>query len=453
MDTVHLSKELLDAVAAGRLGPGLLQKLLFEHLADRCPECGDALLAWAGWRRVRGTPRGAAGIVEALKLLLAEVPEAGQAALETRERARLDLATLHPLSHRERLARIDRAVEPFRGPELAALCLEEARRSLPAHPRRAWEWAVVAEQAALWTRGPRGVERADALAAVAVAHQGNALRALERFRAAGERFARAEELVRLGGVTDLSALAEIHCLEASFHRALRRFEASEQCLLQGVLLYRVAEEVDKEARTLVKLATLYQAQGWAARALEAVEHAETALAALPKAADPRLLLAAQHNRARFLCDLGHHVDASEVLERARPLYDLYDDPWTRLRLAWLEGTIARGRGEVKRAEERLRTAREGFLAEESAYDAALVSLELAALYLDEGRTAAVRRLAREMVGTFRFLGVRREALAAAALFAEAAERERVTARLVARLALYLRQSQGPGPVPAFDPHC
>jgi len=49
--------------------------------------------------------------------------------------------------------------------------------------------------------------------------------------------------------------------------------------------------------------------------------------------------------------------------------------------------------------------------------------------------------------------VRREALAAAALFAEAAERERVTAGLVARLALYLRQSQGPGPLPAFETRC
>jgi len=450
MNSVHLSKELLDAVAAERLEPDVLQEMLLLHLAEGCPTCEEAVSSWAGWRRLRGTPRGAAGLVQALRLLLERVPDAGRKAIEAERLAREDLETLRPLPHPERQQRIGRGLGRFRGPELAALCLEEARRSLPAHPGRAREWAVAAEQAALRTRDPAALDRAEALLALAIAHQGNALRALERFPAAEERFGRAEEMVRLGVVHDLSDLAEIHCLEASLHRDLRRFDASERCLLQGALLYRVARDRPREASSLVTLSTLYQAQGWSARALETAERAEEAL---PEAADPRLLLAVRHNRARFLCELGRHVDAAEALEDARPLYALFDDAWTQLRLAWLEGTIARGRGEVERAEERLRTAREGFLAEESAYDAALVSLELAGLYLDQGRTAAVRRLAEEMVGTFRFLGVRREALAAAALFAEAAERERVTAGLVARLALYLRQSQGPGPLPAFETRC
>lgn len=451
MGSVHLSKELLEAVASGRLEPEVLQEMLLDHLTEHCSTCEDAVASWSGWRRFRGTPRGAAGVVQALRFLLARVPDAGRAALEADRQAREDLEALRPLPHPERQERLGHGLGRFGGPALASLCLEEARRSLPAHPRTAWEWAVAAEQAALRTWDPSALDRADALVALAMAHQGNALRALERFPAAEEHFARTEGMVRVGAVSDLSDLAEIHCLEASLHRAVRRFEASERCLLQAGLLYRVARDRAREASSLVTLSTLYQAQGWSARALETVERAEAVLRTLPEAPDSRLLLVVKHNRAHFLCELGRHVDAAEALEDARPLYDLFDDAWTQLRLAWLEGTIARGRGDLERAEELLRAAREGFLAQESAYDAALVSLELAGLYLDQGRTAAVRRLAEEMVGTFRFLGVRREALAAAALFAEAAARERVTAELMARLALYLHQAQGPGPIPAFDP--
>lgn len=43
------------------------------------------------------------------------------------------------------------------------------------------------------------------------------------------------------------------------------------------------------------------------------------------------------------------------------------------------------------------------------YDAAMVGLELAALWLRQGRAAQVQELAEEMYATFRYLGVPLEA--------------------------------------------
>jgi len=81
------------------------------------------------------------------------------------------------------------------------------------------------------------------------------------------------------------------------------------------------------------------------------------------------------------------------------------------------------------------------LARDIGYDAALASLDLAKLYLQLGRTAEVKHLARQMVTVFQEQGVHREALAAVRLFQEAAERERASVELVRRLADYLRRAR------------
>jgi hypothetical protein len=64
----------------------------------------------------------------------------------------------------------------------------------------------------------------------------------------------------------------------------------------------------------------------------------------------------------------------------------------------------------------------------------MASLDLALLYLREGRTAEVQPLAAEMVALFESRDVHREALAAVHLFQEAAQREEVTAGVVREVA-------------------
>ncbi len=453
MSHVHLSRELLHAVAEQRVPPQIATDLMIEHLLGRCPTCAEEVGRWLAWKDVRNTPEGAGGLVTALRLLLDRLPAELAASEQALRRARRDVARLRGLPPEERRPAAERARQGCRGTAFASLCLEEARSCLPGQPRDALGWAEAAVFGATWagpSRQPRVPAATQALRARALAHRGNALRILERLEDAEDDFDRALALLRDGGVTDLAAQAEVATLEASLHRDRRRFAAAEGALHVAGLLQTVREDRPALAKARLMQGTVYHAWGRPEDALVAAEAAEEALEGngFPP---PRLRLAVRHNRGFYLCELGRFADAREVLEASRDLYAQFDDAWTRLRLAWLEGKLGAGLGRDGEAEERFRAARDGFLTEGSAYDAALVSLELAALYLHRGRCAEVRELAEEMVATFRRLGVHREAVEAAGLFARAAAQEALTAAFLARLAHYLRQARC-GPAFAFQPH-
>lgn len=450
MSHCHLSREILRAAADGRLPEGTAGEIALEHLAARCPTCRREVRRFLAWKESRGAPGWGWRTWTALEHLVGRLPGELRAAEEQLRRARRDLEELRPLPVEERRARMERARTRFRGPYLAELLLAEARRCLPERPGEASAWADAAHFAAFWAPAPEGRPesagdpswwpRCAALEGRALAHLGNALRIEERLEEAEGAFAMAWERLREGGATDLAAHAEVACLEASLHRARRRLSEAVSAVHFASLLHAVLGDVAALARARLTRGTLYQAWGRPGEALEAAGAAEEALDRLPEGAEPRLRLAARHNRADFLCDLGRFAEAAELLEASRGLYEGFRDPWTRSRLAWLEGKIARGLGRDGEAEARLRAAREGFLAEGAAYDAALVSLELAGLYLDQGRTSDVLALARGMVETFRRLEVHREARAAAAIFARAAAAEAVTAELLHRLARELREA-------------
>jgi hypothetical protein len=116
-------------------------------------------------------------------------------------------------------------------------------------------------------------------------------------------------------------------------------------------------------------------------------------------------------------------------------------PWTQLRLLWLRADIAAGLGDLATAERGYIETRDGFIAQGIGYDAAIVSLDLAVLCLRQGRTADVRRIAEEMISLFQAQDVHREALAALALFQEAARQDGLTVEKTLEVATYLREAR------------
>ena len=89
----------------------------------------------------------------------------------------------------------------------------------------------------------------------------------------------------------------------------------------------------------------------------------------------------------------------------------------------------------------LSAARAGFGRLENRYSEALVSLELAGLYLEQGRTAEVKEMVAVMEPVFRAQGVHIEARKALALFRQAVELETVNLELVRRLVAFLDRAQ------------
>jgi len=112
-----------------------------------------------------------------------------------------------------------------------------------------------------------------------------------------------------------------------------------------------------------------------------------------------------------------------------------------LRLRWTEAKVAASTGQPAAAEEAFLEVRAAFLQDSLAFDAALISLDLAALYLEQERVAETKRLAAEILPVFRSREVYREALAALLVFQRAAEVEQLTRGLVDEVAAYLRQAR------------
>jgi tetratricopeptide (TPR) repeat protein len=136
------------------------------------------------------------------------------------------------------------------------------------------------------------------------------------------------------------------------------------------------------------------------------------------------------NLAVNLWHLQRFHEARELLPPVREVALELGLPLHLVRVLWLEGRIAAGLGEREKALASLEQVRRDLCARQIAYDAALASLELAVLYLEEGRTGEVKTLARELTWVFARQGVEQETRDAARVFCQAVEQERATLELV-----------------------
>ncbi|HXU33458.1 MAG TPA: hypothetical protein VN851_23055 [Thermoanaerobaculia bacterium] len=152
---------------------------------------------------------------------------------------------------------------------------------------------------------------------------------------------------------------------------------------------------------------------------------------------------AHHNLLIALVTAGRFEEASRRLEEIRGMF-LLSSPLDRIRLRWLEARIAAGLGRLEEAESILREVREEFFDRRMGYDAALVALELAVLFIEQGRTAEIKQLAIEVLPLFESREVHREAMGALILFQRAAEQEILTVQMVRQVTAFLTQERSLG---------
>ncbi len=431
MTDIHITVELLKAVRRGDLPPRVALELGWNHLLHLCPTCRDEV--WAFEEELRDRP---ADSEAAFRLLPLVIKRHAADDAEKNEQAERDLRELLDLPQEQRLTKIRRANRRFRGVLLAHRLLNEAKRSMPEQPQTLHDLAEAAEQVFLRTPQERGDY--DALAR-ARAYQANGLRARGKLREADERMASARSLVRRENVTDTLVYAEVDWLEGVLRKDQRKFKEAEELLVRSATLFELAGEAIEAARPLLTLGAVYYNQQEMAQAIETTK---SALTFLSPESDPRLYLCARFNLAKFFVESGRFAEGGALLQADAPLYQQFANPWTVLRRLWLQGRIAVAAGLFAEAEQNFLDVRAGFVAEGIGYDAALVSLDLALLYLRQNRTAAVRELAEEMREIFTAGDIHREATAALVLFQEAARRETLTAELIEDMAVYLKRARG-----------
>ncbi len=264
----------------------------------------------------------------------------------------------------------------------------------------------------------------------------NACRLQDDSREADQLFTLARQIMDQHGVTDPAVIARVDDLMGSLRRDQRRLQEAEKLQKRAATLFSLRRLPEDAARALINLGAVYKHQNKGERAIDTTR---AALGLLGPEADPRLILCGHYNLALYLVEAGRYDEAADQLEADASLYRQFGEPWTQRRLDWLWGDIAAGRGDVATAERLYLQTRDGFIAEKMGYDAAIVSLDLAVLYLKEERMPDVQRLAEEMLPIFQAQDIHREALAALRLFQEAAHRRELTVDKALQVAAYLRE--------------
>ncbi|HEY0558191.1 MAG TPA: hypothetical protein VGG20_28325 [Thermoanaerobaculia bacterium] len=287
-------------------------------------------------------------------------------------------------------------------------------------------------------RGRYGAERIADLRARTWAFVGNACRIRSDFQGAEEALIQAYQQLKKGTRDGLERAIFLD-LKASLRRDQRRFGDALRFLQRAVDLFLSHGEQHRAGRSLVKMSIVYNQMTDPGQAVVTLRRA---VELIDPEREPRLLLCARHNLVFYLTEIGQFMEAQRLYLDARPLYRSFNEPWVQNRRRWVRGKIAKGLGQLRRAEAQLLAARDGFIAEGIPYDTALVSLELALLYAEQRRTEDLKRLAAEMVPIFASRHIHREALAALSFFRQAVETERAGAELVARVAAYLRSAEG-----------
>jgi tetratricopeptide (TPR) repeat protein len=322
----------------------------------------------------------------------------------------------------------------FQSWALCDLLLEESREWGFQDPGRALDLAELgAAAAAHLSHAVYGTARVNDLAARAWATLANAERIRSDFRSAEKGFSRAEQLLR-EGTGDPLEKARILLLKASLRGNQGRLREAIRLLDQGMHIADRNGDLHLVGKALISKGFLH---GVAGRSEEAIQFLSEGLERVDLHFEPRLLVAARHNLILCLSESGRQTEALALLADTRHLYAELGDRMNLMRLQWVEGKIALSLGNFEPAEALLQEVRGELIGQGLGYDAALLCLDLAHIYAQQGRSGEMCQLAEEILPIFQSRDVQREVLAALLVFQKAARMERVTLDLVRELGDYL----------------
>jgi len=279
-----------------------------------------------------------------------------------------------------------------------------------------------------------GVNRVLDFRCEAQAELGNALRLMDQLDRAEAALRRARELFELGTRSELLEMRLLE-LEATLDADRRRFEDADNRLKKVYRYYRQHQENHLAGRILLKRG-LYISLSDPSKALEFLQGS---LSLIDPQRDPSLVYAAAHNRVTILLDDQRYREAERQLFSLRPLLEHSGGSINELRFRWAEGRIDAGLDRLERAARTLSEVRDGFVAVERPYDAALTSLDLAGVLIAQGKSEAAMEVVSAAYVTFSALRIPREAAAAVLALQIACEVGAATKAKVEEIARFLRR--------------
>ena len=200
----------------------------------------------------------------------------------------------------------------------------------------------------------------------------------------GSDLARSEKLLEIAessvqcGSGDPHLQVELLSIRSSLCRDQNSPHEAEAHCREALRLCRQMKDRRLELRMLVSLGVVFGDSG----AHEAAERAfRFALRRVQLPTDPRLVLSIYHGLTVAQIGLGNLEAAGTLMGELRSLHARFPDVNARARLYWLEARLAAAREHYDEAEALYQKARSAFLEHGIEGDAALVTRELAELYL------------------------------------------------------------------------
>jgi tetratricopeptide (TPR) repeat protein len=432
----HPSRDFLDQFARGQLS-GAAQKRVLRHLFEGCEECRSRLAGkWETRPEAVGETAESDGYDEVFDRVVESVVAQEPSIAEERAAGHqlFDELMRHPTAHQLLLVHNS---PRFRNRFLCERLLEASHEAGFREPDRAIELAGIAVEVsgALAVDACGTADLLRGLRARAWAQYGNALRISSDHAGADRAFHEAERILKSGWTPPLDR-ARILDLQASLRRDQRRFAEAAHALDRVIAVYQELGQWNMLGRALKQKSMIC---GEAGDTESEIALLRRALDLLDPQEEPRTFLAARHNLILALNDTGRSREAFVLLFHTRPLYLKLGDRMNLLRLRWVEGSVALGLGRTEQAATAFKEVRDAFIELGVDYDAALVSLDLAAAYILQGRTAEVRDLAAEMMAVFQARNINREALAALLFFRRTAEVEQAGLDVVRRVSEFLKK--------------
>ena len=261
---------------------------------------------------------------------------------------------------------------------------------------------------------------------------GGANRANARFEEAAAAYNKAGEVCETGPV-GLAVKANICKRLAGFKSALREFDEALDLVRFSIEIYREGDPVDLADALCTKGYVLGES-GRHSEAVPCFARALKLVAGQRKSPrSERILKSGIHNLANAMsrsCQAEDVIQALRFVKEAKRLLSKKRDSISKHKLSWIEGRIVARLGSTRAAERLLLGVIEPMMKLGAVFEAALVALDLSAIYLRQGNWSALQVLAAETFERFVELSSEAEAIMALRLWNEGAQRSTLTSSSV-----------------------
>lgn len=431
----HPTPSELEAFAQGSLPPGPV-KAVARHLLRGCRSCSALLASFFGGLGpapgLEASPESSRAYDEALDRFFSTLRFHRRYHRSEEIRQRRIAALLEAGGGLQAL--IDRSEIGLQGLGVLRALLDRSWTVRHENPKEMVELARFAVRVA-GNLDPRWHSEKDAAdwQARAWGELGNALRSRDDLEEAERAFGIAFSFL-LQGSGDLRLKARLYDLHASYLGALRRFDLAFTALDIVHATYLELGDAHLAGRALL-IKALYTS--YSNEPEEAMRINDAGMALIDEHQEPDLIFIGIHNQLRFLVGCGQFIEARrDFFRNLRRFKNL--GRMNQLKVQWVQAQINAGLKLWPSAEQMFSQVIEGFEKEGMGFHAAFASLELALVWMHQGRYAETQELIPQVYESFVTLGIK-EAFGAILVLKEAFEKQMGTVELLEDVVEFLRR--------------